>query len=77
MISIPVYAEFDQLRQFIGKKMFWKPYSAMQMQNIIGSEDHMFGPIFGIYAVSPLKICKLRTLSLMHLDLILVTVLRK
>lgn len=47
------------------------------MQNIIGSGDHMFALIFGIYAVSPLKICKLRTLSLMHLDLILVIVLGK
>lgn len=61
----------------MGEKIFWKPYSAKQMQNIIGSGDHMFALIFGIYAVSPLKICKLRTLSLMHLDLILVIVLRK
>ena len=48
MISIPVYAEFDQLRQFTGKKMFWKPYSATQMQNIIGSGDHVWPDIWNI-----------------------------
>lgn len=60
-----------------GKKMFWKPYSATQMQNIIRSKDHVFGPIFGIYAVNSLKTWKLRTLSLVHLALIPGTVLRK
>jgi hypothetical protein len=30
-------------------KMLRKPYSATQMQNTIGSKNHVFGKIFSIY----------------------------